>query len=108
MKMSCFGNACYPGVFSLLQLKKSIVALALFAAFAINAEEVRRGVLADLSLEELSSLPVISVSKSAKPVSEASASVFVITNDDVEAAGSVSLPEALRLAPNLQVARVGA
>ncbi len=64
--------------------------------------------LADLSLEQLAALPVISVTKSQKPVSEAAASVFIITERDVRNAGSPSLPEALRLAPNLQVARVDA
>lgn len=64
--------------------------------------------LADLSLEQLAALPVISVTKSQKPVSEAAASVFIITERDLRNAGSSSLPEALRLAPNLQVARVDA
>ena len=35
-------------------------------------------------------------------------SVFVITGDDIRRSGATSLPEALRLAPNLQVARVSA
>jgi iron complex outermembrane recepter protein len=64
--------------------------------------------LADLSLEQLAALPVISVTKSQKPVSEAAASIFIITERDLRNAGSSSLPEALRLAPNLQVARVDA
>ncbi len=106
--MSFFGNPAQTGGFVRSQFKISLCILSLLTTLSAHAEEVRRGVLADLSLEELSSLPVISVSKSAKPVSEASASIFVITNDDVENAGSVSLPEALRLAPNLQVARVDA
>ncbi len=82
--------------------------LTWFIALQANADSVKSGGLADLSLEELSALPVISVSKSAQPLSEANASVFVITNDDIRKAGSNSLPEALRLAPNLQVARVDA
>lgn len=64
--------------------------------------------LADLSLEELSSLPVTSVSRQAEPLSDAPASVFVITADDIRRAGATNLPEALRLAPNLQVARASA
>ncbi|MBA3697154.1 MAG: TonB-dependent receptor, partial [Methylotenera sp.] len=38
----------------------------------------------------------------------ASASIFVITNKDIQRSGASSLPEALRLAPNLQVAQDGA
>jgi len=81
-------------------------AIALFVACA-NAES-RQHSLLDLSLEELASLPVISVSKSAKPVSDSSASIFLITGNDIRKAGAASLPEALRLAPNLQVAQVDA
>lgn len=107
MKILLFGNAYYLNHFVSLHFKISTGVLA-FLALHASAESVKHGGLADLSLEELSSIPVISVSKSAKPVSEASASVFVITNDDVRNAGAVSLPEALRLAPNLQVAQVDA
>src|SRR6185369_14049214 len=35
-------------------------------------------------------------------------SVFVITTEDIRRSGATSLPEALRLAPNLQVAQVSA
>lgn len=64
--------------------------------------------LADLSLEELSSLPITSVSRQAEPLSDAPASVFVITADDIRHAGATNLVEALRLAPNLHVAQVSA
>lgn len=64
--------------------------------------------LADLSLEELSNIEVTSVSRRAEPLSDAPASIFVITREDIRRAGVTSLPEALRLAPNLQVARTNA
>ncbi|HTF84170.1 MAG TPA: TonB-dependent receptor [Cellvibrio sp.] len=64
--------------------------------------------LADLSLEQLASLRVTSVSKKPKPWANEPASVFVITEQDIRRTGSTTLPEALRLAPNLQVARVDA
>jgi iron complex outermembrane receptor protein len=62
--------------------------------------------LAELSLEELGNLLVTSVSGRAEPLSAAAASIYVITRDDIARAGVTSLPEALRLAPNLLVARV--
>ena len=62
--------------------------------------------LKDLSLEDLANLQVVSVSKRAEPLSEAPASIFVITADDIRRSGATSLPEALRLAPNLEVARI--
>ena len=64
------------------------------------------GSLADLSLEELSNVQITSVSKRAEPLSDAAASVFVITADDIRRSGARRLPEALRLAPNLQVAQI--
>jgi iron complex outermembrane receptor protein len=64
--------------------------------------------IADLSLEELAGIEVTSVSRRAEPLSAAPASIYVITADAIRRAGVSSLPEALRLAPNLQVARIDA
>ncbi len=64
--------------------------------------------LAELSLEALSNTKVTSVSKRSELLSDAAASVYVITNDAIRRSGYATLPEALRLAPNLQVARVDA
>jgi iron complex outermembrane receptor protein len=65
-------------------------------------------VLVDLSLEELANLRVTSVSRRPVPVATTAASIYVITGEDIRRTGVTSLPEALRLAPNLQVARVDA
>jgi iron complex outermembrane receptor protein len=61
--------------------------------------------LADLSLEELGNLKVVSVSKRPASLADAAGSIFVITADDIRRSGATSLPEVLRLAPNLHVAR---
>src|SRR5437773_8296404 len=83
-----------------------IATIASLAAFAANAQTGKPSDLADLSLEELANLEITSVSRRAERLSDAPASVFVITGDDIRRSGATSLPEALRLAPNLQVARV--
>jgi iron complex outermembrane receptor protein len=62
--------------------------------------------LADLSLEELANLEITSVSRRAERLADAPASIYVITAEDIRRSGSTSLAEALRLAPNLQVARI--
>ena len=62
--------------------------------------------VADLSIEELANLQVTSVSKKPELLAQAAAAVFVITAADIRRSGAASLPEALRLAPNLQVAQV--
>ncbi|HEX7029185.1 MAG TPA: TonB-dependent receptor [Gammaproteobacteria bacterium] len=64
--------------------------------------------IAALSLEELANLEISSVSRKAESLASAAASVFVITAEDIRRHGATTLPEALRLAPNLQVARYGA
>jgi len=48
------------------------------------------------------------VSKRDEKLSDAPTSVFVITSEDIRRSGATSSAEALRLAPNLQVARVSA
>lgn len=67
----------------------------------------RAAALADLSLEELGKIEVTSVSGHAEHLDEAPASVYVITNESIRRHGATTLAEALRLAPNLQVARTG-
>jgi iron complex outermembrane receptor protein len=62
--------------------------------------------LADLSIEELSQIEVTLVSRQPERVADAPASIYVITREDIRRAGFTNLAEALRLAPNLQVARI--
>ena len=64
--------------------------------------------LARLSLEELATVEVTSVSRRPEPLAQAPAAVYVITDDDIRRSGARSLPEILRLAPNLHVARLNA
>jgi iron complex outermembrane receptor protein len=80
----------------------------LLLGLAALAGESGAAELIDLSLEQLSNIEVTSVSRRAERLSDAPASIYVITADDIRRAGVHSLPEALRLAPNLQVARTSA
>lgn len=82
--------------------------LALLLALATPAFAGRDEGLADLSLEQLGDILITSVSKRSERLSDAAASVFVISADDIRRTGAVNLPEALRLAPALQVARLNA
>ena len=59
-----------------------------------------------LSIEELSRIDVTSTMKHAEPVREAAAAIQVIGGDDIRRAGITTLPEALRLATGVQVARL--
>jgi iron complex outermembrane receptor protein len=62
--------------------------------------------LSRMSLEELANVEVTSVSKSAQSLSKAPASIYVITRDEILTSGALSIPEALRLAPNLQITQI--
>ncbi|HYJ82496.1 MAG TPA: TonB-dependent receptor [Allosphingosinicella sp.] len=64
--------------------------------------------LRDLSIEELSRIEVRSASKQAEPIGRAPTSIFVVTASDIARSAATSLPEALRLAPNLQVQQLDA
>jgi iron complex outermembrane receptor protein len=64
--------------------------------------------LRDLSIEQLAQIEVRSASKQAEPISRAPTSIFVITGNDIVRSAATSLPEALRLAPNLQVQQLDA
>ena len=64
--------------------------------------------LTEMSLEDLMSLEVSSFSKKDEKLSETPAAVFVITNDDIRRSGATSIPEALRMAPGLQVSQINA
>lgn len=58
--------------------------------------------------EQLANIKVTSVGKREESLSHAAAAVHVITQGDIRRSGATSLPEVLRLAPGLQVARIDA
>src|SRR5258707_10665179 len=69
-------------------------------AFA-SPNEIKR-----LSLEELMNLEVTSVSKQPEKWFDTPSAIQVITGEDIRRSGASSIPEALRLVPNLQVAQL--
>jgi iron complex outermembrane receptor protein len=82
------------------------LAISLFLApLPTVAAVVPASLLTEMSFEELANIQITSVSKKAENLGDAAASVFVITAEDIRRSGATSLPEALRLAPNLQVAQ---
>jgi iron complex outermembrane receptor protein len=83
-----------------------LLLLALWPAAALCANAPSPGDLDRMSIEDLGNIQVSSVSKTTQPLSDAAASIFVITHDDIIRSGATSLPEMLRLAPNLQVAEI--
>jgi len=62
--------------------------------------------LKHLSLEELGNTEVTTVSKQPVKVARTPAAIYVITQEDIRRSGATSIPEALRLAPGVEVARI--
>jgi iron complex outermembrane receptor protein len=72
-------------------------------ASASSNEASNTNIYKSMSLQELMDQQVTSVSKTPQPYGEAPAAIQVITNDEIRRSGASSLPEALRLADNLEV-----
>lgn len=60
----------------------------------------------DLGLEDLLDMDVTSVSKKIQPLSSSPAAIHVISERDIRQSGVTTIPEALRMVPGLQVARI--
>ena len=61
----------------------------------------------NLSIEELMNVKVTTVSRRPQKLTEVASAVFVITQDDIRRSGATSIPDALRMAPGVQVDRIG-
>jgi iron complex outermembrane receptor protein len=99
-------NKCHPSLPRLRPLALLLACSLATVAHAGGLGQPQGADFADLSIEELANIQVTSVSKKPERLLDAPASVFVITADDIRRSGAPSLPEVLRLAPNLQVAQV--
>jgi len=64
--------------------------------------------LTQLSLQDLLQVPITSVSKRKQLLSRTAAAVYVITQEDIRRSVATCLPELLRMAPGLHVARIDA
>jgi len=89
-------------------LAAAVATVLASASASATLMQVSRSDLSDLSLEQLSNVVVTSVSRREEKLSQAAASIYVITAQEIRASGATTLPEALRLAPNLDVARADA
>ena len=64
--------------------------------------------LKTLSLDELSQIEVTTPSKQPVKAFQTPAAIYVITGEDIRRSGATNIPEALRLAPGVEVARIDA
>ena len=84
--------------------------LILLGHAAVNAQSSSSNPssLADQTLDQLLNTPVVTVSKRAQRLSKAAAAVYVISKEEIHRSGATTVPELLRLAPGVQVARINA
>jgi iron complex outermembrane receptor protein len=89
-------------------LVATIAAGLLFAGGPAWGQNLSSTALKKLSLEELMDLEVVSVSRRPEKLSETASAVRVVTGEDIRRSGAAVLPQALRLASNVQAAQVSA
>ena len=86
-------------------IAKFVIYLLLVSAHSYS-NPIKTTALLDMDIEDLANIRVTTVSKKEEPLSQAAASIYVITNEAIRRSGAYTLPEVLRLAPNLLVAKM--
>lgn len=66
------------------------------------------GDLKNLTLEQLGNIEVTTVSKEPERALNTTAAIYVITQDDIARSGARTIPDALRVAPGVEVAQIDA
>lgn len=82
--------------------------LGAVAAAPVGAADNSSRNFGDLSIEQLMNESVSSVSKKETRLFDSAAAVAVVSQEDIRRLGITSIPEALRLVPGLDVARISA
>ena len=95
-------------------LARTLFALSVAGALSLTGEVAyaddhdETDMLATLSLEELLSTEITTLSRQSENLGGAPAAVHVISQSDIRRSGARSIPELLRLVPGMQVAQIDA
>ena len=105
------GNCLHPGI--AIGVLCGLLALPVLlraddASQAATPDPTSPAALKSLSLEELSQIEVTTPSKEPVKAFQTPAAIYVITGDDIRRIGATSIPDALRLAPGVEVAQIDA
>ncbi len=84
----------------------TLILVVLVYTISIGWADVSENEFLDFDLSELMQVKVISVTKKPQELADSAAAVFVISSDDIRRSGVTSIPDALRMAPGLHVARI--
>lgn len=82
------------------------VLLPAAGSMSVQAKEASLEEYLDMPLEDLLSMEVSSVSRKLQKVRESAAAVYVVTGEDIHRMGARTIPEALRMVPGVQVAKI--
>ena len=82
-----------------------VLALACAGLCSVSAHAEEANLL-DLSLEELVNYRLTSMSRKEQRVVDTAAAAYVITAEEIRRSGALSIPEALRMVPGLNVAQI--
>jgi len=87
-------------------ISKKVLSVSALCTTLLNPLITSAHASAPFSLQDLSNLEVTSVSKQPERAFDAAAALHVITSEDIRRSGAESIPEVLRLATGIQVARI--
>ncbi|MGC2476788.1 MAG: TonB-dependent receptor [Candidatus Sulfotelmatobacter sp.] len=94
----------------MLALIVTILVGTLLHGWAMPAEfpdaEEPQAHLKDLTLAQLGNVEVTTASKEPEHVWKTAAAIYVLTQDDIRRSGATTIPDALRLVPGVEVARI--
>lgn len=99
--LPAFSRRCFALLFFLI-----LGALSMPAFAAKGTTELQA--LKEMSIEGLLDIEITSVSKKAQKLWGSAAAIHVINQEDIRRSGATSIPEVLRLAPGISVAKVNA
>src|SRR5437879_10974384 len=96
----------YPETSSAGYVQRALALAMVTLLFVASSPAQNKIDVTTMSVEDLMNMQVTSVSKRTQKVADAAAAIFVLTQEDIRRSGATSIPEALRMAPGLQVARI--
>jgi len=100
------GQLCRAHVRAMLGIAAAILAVCICSARAqADSGPATIGELKQLNVEDLMNVEVTSVARHPEKLLHAASAIQVITQEDIRRSGATSIPEALRLADNLEVAQ---
>ncbi len=77
-----------------------------FAQTSVNGQTTGDEQLKSLTLEQLGNIEVTTVTKEPEVIWKTPAAIYVITQQDIQRSGAQTIPQALRLAPGVEVAQI--